>query len=441
MAKVVRCWTDLRRSLPDLSYTLTEATFGITDTVKFRKHFSIQNCDTCLAKCFFVILLWVVLRILRNNLLWFDEFHDFLAYHLPFGIKIFDPSLIQLAPPLEDLFRGAPLLLHFLIGLVWKLDPFLPINATHMLGITMWLALLPLIYVVVRSQVLFFGLTSLGVPLVLIHTMSGAIDLPANIFLFIVLISIFQLQSSAETSRWWVACGILAITAVSCSKYTLMPLAIIVGMIFAAVVYVNQYLSLRLKILLIPLAVLMGGSWSIRNAVVLGNPIYPLRPPVIGDFVPHTWPMPGRGENWPSDLKDAPQPVVTIASIVELSAPDINSVMNRYQDDQWGNGPGTRGFRMGGFWWPLVSFFFGVIAFAFKERLIRSSELAPFGVLVGITLFLPHSHELRYFLYIPLMLAFFAAVVVHRLKNVWIKPVILVGGLMLVLCSWWINWN
>jgi hypothetical protein len=385
------------------------------------------------------VLLWLVTRIFRNNLRWFDDGWDFLAYHLPFGIKLFQPDLIRLSPHLEELYLGSPLLFSWLIGLVWKLHPLLPLNAMHMLGLAAWAASLPVIYAVVGRQVLIFAALSLAAPLVLIHTMSGYVDLPANVFTLLLLVSVFKVQSNTAKAWAWASLAIVSLGVMGASKFTVMPLALVGALVFATVIYRNRTFSQRTKLLLMALGLLAASSWGLRNVVMNGNPVYPLKPPVIGHLVPYTWTLPANSQDWPPELLGVAQPLVTLASIFEVSTPEQIVPLPRYQVDQSGSGPGTAGYRMGGFGWPVMATGVTVIALALRRKYIRLNELAPFLVLTTTTLFLPQSHELRYSLYIPLMLAFLVALVARRCRDAHER--LAIACACLVVCAWSLSNN
>ena len=265
---------------------------------------------------------WLIARIVRNNLRWFDDGWDFLAYHLPFGIKIFEPDLIRLSPHLEELYLGSPLVFSWVIGLVWKLHPLLPLNALHMLGLAAWLAALPIVALLVGRQLVVFALLSLAAPLVLIHMMSGYVDLPANVFILLLLISLFALQTGAARPLAWAGLGIVALGIMGASKYTVMPLALVGSLTCAIVIHRRLQHFNRVRWLLIVLGLVAASTWGLRNLWLHGNPVYPLKPPVIGHLVPYTWTLPDSAVNWPAELLGWPQPVVTLASIFELSAPE-----------------------------------------------------------------------------------------------------------------------
>jgi hypothetical protein len=383
---------------------------------------------------------WVMTRIFGNNLSSFDGEWDFLMYHLPFGIKIFSPGLIDIHPALEDLYKGNPLFLHAAIGLAWTLYPLLPINATQMVGIFVFICALPVIFIVVRRQVVIFVLLALASPLVLIHTMSGYIDLPANIFLLLVLISTFQVQRSAPRAGAWVALCLVSLAAAGASKYAVMPLALVAATTFSVVVARSPAFPVRTRVLVVFLAFAMASSWGIRNAVVLHNPIFPREVPMIGHLLPHTWQAPSGTDQRPPEFIGVPQPIVTISSIFELSVPQVDEDQVRYTIDQVGNGPGTPGFRMGGFWPPATVAGLSILGYGLWRRSLMLKELMPLATLIGVTLFLPQSHELRYFLYIPLTQAFFVAVVLRQSQHGWERVLASVLVASLAIWSWSINW-
>lgn len=391
---------------------------------------------------YLALLLFIVHRMVQVGINRFDSGWDFIAYHLPFAIKLFAPDQIVMHPQFEELFRGAPLALHYLIGLVWWISPTIPLGATHMLGTAAYVLFVVLSAPALGRYALAFALLSLAAPLVLIHSVSGYIDLPSNLLLFGVLVAIHRIQMRPPKSAlWpWILFGLVSLGLCASAKFTLMPLALVTGVLFAITVYQEARLTRRTRVVIALLAVCLAAAWGIRNSVVHLNPIYPIKVPLIGDHLPHKWAAPDETKNRPAKYAGWPQPLVTVASILEIDDPQMPEGQPRYTVDQVAGGPEGPAHRMGGFWTPALAAALIVIVSGLWRGYLSLKEILPFMCLVSITLLLPQSHELRYYLYIPITLAFFAALAISRSS----APLERVAGLTLILCvtlaSWATNW-
>ncbi len=351
-----------------------------------------------------------VVLLFRVNLIHFDDGFDFLSYHLPFGIKLFDPDRILLHPLLEERFQGFPLLIHAFIGLVWLLVPLIPPNAFHMLGLVLFLLMVLAAVRAMGTGASWFLLGSLACPMVLIHCRSGYIDLPANLFLTFGIVSTIQLLRGTGSVRRWSALGTAGYVLAGCTKFQLIPPALLGAGILAFLVIRNRRLTMAFRGVLV-VALLAGAPfWLARNLVLHHNPVFPMKPPVLQSVFPYLHDADEDSRlNRPAAMRDSPQWLRTLASVFEVMRAVSPKPGIVYTHDQWGAGPESEGFRMGGFWRPLILFHLVLLVWGVKRRILPPPAAFLFLAFFGITLVLPQSHELRYYLFIPLVLAWLTA--------------------------------
>jgi hypothetical protein len=145
-------------------------------------------------------------------------------------------------------------------------------------------------------------------------------------------------------------------------------------------------------------ACVAGALPYLRNWVVFGNPIWPNRVPMFA-AMPYTQDFLLR--ETPPLLRDLPQYQIFLHSLFEIGQPTEYPDRARWTIDQ---GHTLAGFRCGGLWGVAVACY--LLGLAFLVTLFAWRRAAPFllGALATLTLVavLPDSHNLRYFLFLPL---------------------------------------
>jgi hypothetical protein len=149
------------------------------------------------------------------------------------------------------------------------------------------------------------------------------------------------------------------------------------------------------------------GAWPARNLVRFGNPVYPVKFPVAPQLFPNAVMDADSGVyNLPVWLADQPRAVRFLASALEWS---------RFHSGErfvWSLDQGARAdparsphHRLGGwFAWTLAGLSLGALRARRAGKLPAGAQVA-FAVSVALIACLPQSHELRYWLFVPVGLA------------------------------------
>nr|BFD66472.1 hypothetical protein HAGR004_14940 [Bdellovibrio sp. HAGR004] len=157
------------------------------------------------------------------------------------------------------------------------------------------------------------------------------------------------------------------------------------------------------------------GSWPLRNLLVFNNPMYPLAIPGLTKVFPNYKLDTGRIEGqMPRNLLTVPQPLRFVVSVFELSRLSSGSSMPWNLDQYAEGGEKNLHHRLGG-WGLITMVVLSTLVWLFLRR-ERTVGLVLIS-LVGLTSLTPQSHELRYWLYIPLVLAFLSTLSFFDMKS------------------------
>ena len=345
----------------------------------------------------------LAIAVLLKAIIDIDNSYDPGWYHLPFAGRIWG-----ILPPemfigdeewFEPRFEGFPLLAHFLQGFFWKITGRIQsANLVSFLAIFGYFFFLKS-YFKVPFYLAVAALFS--IPLVLFHASSSFVDLLGNIGVSILIMTIYRLYINKELPQpTALLIAVLGATMAANTKTLLQPL-VFVALIFAGlrIIWCDRHKSAIVLSKIIPLSLLATiiiFATPIKNTVVYGNPLYPIRVEIAGVVLNHkrTPKIPEQGNrqiNW-------------ISSMLDINTPDI------WSTDQWS--PNADRSRRGGFFGAYVIFnLLMLLLFLLREliqnkslpRHLRSTE-ARWALLVVIAMSLiplnfPASHELRYFMY------------------------------------------
>jgi len=361
-----------------------------------------------------LLLAAIYARLAAKAFLHFPLDWDFLAYHLPGALASYGLTSYTPEPRLVAVIAGFPPLPRLLAGgLVLATERFSAAGAINVVAFCGLLAGLGFLYG--RSLGLRWFLTALlGVPLFVFHLASGYVDLFAACWLTLALAALSGLE---RDSRRPLACAVLFVAALALamlSKLQAWPVAAPIGAAglvrFAALVGAGQLSRARALALGASLVIALG-FWPVRNMIVYGNPVYPVRFPLAPGLFPNAlMEADASPANLPGWLQPHARPVHFAASVAEW---------NRFHSGErfvWSLDQGARAnpfdsphHRLGGWFpWTIAWLLLGAIL-AFRSRRIPRSALAAFGGALALVAFLPQNHELRYWLFVPLTLALWAA--------------------------------
>ena len=365
---------------------------------------------TALALAHGAILLAVYARLAAVAWLRFPTDWDFLAYHFPGALSSFGLTSYTPEPRLVAVIAGFPPLPRVVAGaLVWLSGRFSAASALNLVGLAAFL--LGLAWLYGRGISLRWLLTALlAVPLFVFHVESGYVDLFTAAFLTLALAAFSELERESLRPRAGGALLVAALGAAQLSKFQAWPVSALVGaaalLRFAALARAGR-LGPRAAAVLALALVLALGAWPLRNLVAFHNPVYPVQFPIAPQLFPNAVMEADSGStNLPQWLAGHSRPVRFAASALEWSR-FYSGERFSWSLDQSARADPARSphHRLGG-WFPftLAALALGAFRAWRLGRLPRAARWA-FAGSVLLVACLPQSHELRYWLFVPLSLA------------------------------------
>jgi hypothetical protein len=169
----------------------------------------------------------------------------------------------------------------------------------------------------------------------------------------------------------------------------------------------------------------------LKNILYYRNPFWPIRLPFFGNLFPYTKDpyLEGLAQR-PRALLHSSQPALFLHSLFEIDHPVHYAYRPRWIIDQ---GNADIAFRMGGFWGVAAAVYLAVLVTLLVVCFRRRGAWAALGCLLMLAFVscLPQSHELRYYLFIPLSGAAVIGMLLPRLGR--ISPRAALGSLLLSL--------
>lgn len=331
------------------------------------------------------------------------EGYDFLYYHLPFALKMFGSTTYQLFPWLDDLYQAYPPMAHAVQGfLVWTTGHFPLANS---IGAFAVILLVTTIHLGEgrKGTAGFFLLAFLSVPLLVRHTWIGLIDLWLGCFLALSFYCFYKWETQKRLAWLW-RLGLFL--AVACySKYQAWPIAavILTGLLVGTLSARDH----RATAVVVAIGLCCAG-WPILNWIRFSNPCYPYPIPFVSSL-PATVDFDRIATRFmPAWMMSYPKPVRFVISFLELSRLNFSAPQMIWANAGWQ--PGERSnfhYQLGG-----MSIFSMVVllpaAFiAYKKQLVPKATALVFVASVAVISTLSQCHEMRYWLFIPLVLCVF----------------------------------
>jgi hypothetical protein len=336
----------------------------------------------------------------------FDRSYDYLAYHLPFALRHFGLTTFTPDSSLMKRFDGFPPLAHLAQGLLVKVTGRLSLaNSIGLIGLVAVGLCARRVYE--KFSLLVWIALLCSIPLIVTHAACGYIDLWTGCPLAVAFLGLELMQSE----RWKEGASlfIAGLTVAWFSKYQAWPVA--VALIGAATwtLFIGRlrHHALAPKLIFFTLPAVLLLAWPLRNAIKFGNPTYPAKPPLfrVNQAEPAAFEM-ALGQV-PLAYKDWPRPLVFLASALEL--PRWTAPQKRgWSHSQGAGGQENPHHRMGG-WFLSFPIFLALGFMAWRKGRISSTMASAFLGAVAIVATLPQSHELRYWMFIPLTLSVIAA--------------------------------
>jgi hypothetical protein len=346
-------------------------------------------------------------------LLDFDLAWDSVAYHLPFAALktgLVDPAHYELTGMLRFYFDGFPALPSYLKGGLWAL--FGRPEAANLVSLVSFVCLPLYAWRVWRIPFSWGAIAMLAIPVVQTSVSRNQIDLPANVFMTILVLSLCD--AAARPLSFGAGKAVLGVVASALAANFKPQMVIHVG-VLAAVGVALAIVGLRRRVpapvldtvrrqpaiagLLSLLAVPLVFAAPLTNWITRGNPFYPIAVKVAGHTL-FSGPLPPTGL-WPDPLYSAkfPQPLRWLLSVLEFRAFDYRPLPYTL-----GNGEvpaGAMSMRVGGYMGLLVILSLGlfVLARSTQRDRLRLSFAVMLTATGAMAAFTPGSHELRYAAY------------------------------------------
>lgn len=333
-----------------------------------------------------------------------DTNYDPGWYHLPFAGRVWGilpPSMfVGDEKWFEPRFDGFPLLAHFLQGFFWRVTGRM--QSTNLVGFFSIVGYFWFLRSYFQVPLYLSAIALFSIPLVLTHASTSFVDLLGNVGVSILVMMSYrfyqnrQLPNINELFMAFLGAAIAANT-----KTQLQPLVLVILIVVGirlGWLYWKQKPALKLS-KIFPVALLVTViifATPVKNTVLFGNPLYPIKIEVAGvvlnhKLTPEAYEEGNRQQNW-------------VTSVLEINAPFT------WTPDQWSNYPERS--RRGGFFGAYVVFNLLLLLGFWVRELIQNRSLpkgdrsreAQYAVLTAIAMSLvplnfPQSHELRYFMY------------------------------------------
>ncbi len=344
----------------------------------------------------------------------FDRDWDFLAYHLPGALDAFGLTRYTPEPRLVAVNQGFPPLPRVVQGLLVLATG--RISAASGFGVLAFgAACAGLAAVHGRAFAWGWFLTALlAVPLFPLHLVSGYVDLPAGAALALGFAALGGLAPGARDPRRAALLFPVALAAAVLTKFQAWPIAAILGAFGLwrlARLARGGRLSRGLAAA-VALALALGcGAWPVRNLIRFHNPVYPVQFPLAPGLFPNaTIDADSSWLNTPHWLHGTSRPALFAISALELSR--LRGAESfHWSLDQGGVLAPTRSAhnRLGGWGFVTVLALLAGAGHALARRRVPLAEAGAFALAVAAVAALPQSHELRYWLFVPLVLAAWTA--------------------------------
>lgn len=351
--------------------------------------------------------------------------YDSWMYHLPWASRLWGigggAATFHMDPRVGQFYQGFPLLWEWVQGAAWTAT-----GALSVITLPQTMLVLIFLYVCRRYLLVPAGWVALGLvacPMVLLHIQSTNNDLASAIAIAIGLFLTTDLLAGGLVSgNWWSAAGAVVAFAIAGNiKFqgliACFVVAVIVGLEGVVLPRIGGVGRRAALIAILAVSLAAGSMTAIKNFVRFGNPVYPIKAVIAGHVI-FDGPGPDSAE-WgvepPAYLLrgskpiSLPEPVNFILSITELDW-TMRGVAPWYNYDSVTGRQPRRGppSRTGGWGLTFVAMNLMLLSMQlFRIRQIddRRQRLMVINtvLLTVLTAFLPRSHELRYYLYLPLV--------------------------------------
>lgn len=374
----------------------------------------------------------LTISVFLKAILDIDTNYDPGWYHLPFAARIWGilPRSMFVGDEkwFEPRFDGFPLLAHFLQGFFWRVTG--RIQSTNLVGFLSITGYFWFLRNYFKVPLYLAVIALFSIPLVLTHASASFVDLLGNVGISLLVMMGYcfyknrQLPTAKELFIAFLGAAIAANTKTQLQPLVLVIL-IVLGMRLLWLYWQKRSAVKLTRILPVALlATLVIFATPVKNTVLYGNPLYPIKVEVAGVVLnhklsPEAYEEGNRQQNW-------------VTSVLEINAPLT------WTADQWSNYPARS--RRGGFFGAYMVFNLLLLLGFWVRELIQNRSLpkgdrsreARYAVFTAIAMSLiplnfPQSHELRYFMYWAICLVSLNLYLISLPKNRhllgrWLQP-------------------
>ncbi len=352
----------------------------------------------------------------------FDPSWDSWYYHLPYAGRlwgIIPAESYRMEQDLEYYYLGFPKLGEWLQGLFWAASGHMQAaNLVCLLSLVLYGLFLHFRFGVP------FGLSVLSllaIPLVQIHATSCYVDLPGNLAVAALVLLTWQLFHRTALHAWRDVLPLVPPATVAAHYKFQLILAVLIVLLIALVRIIWLLRSTPLAglpgsgkmfrwLAIAALTALLIFAVPTKNALVYGNPFYPIRVDIGPIVLKHHIPF---HQTSPVYLLDALPPERWMISVLEIDRP-----FGDWQIGQLSLPVGSPANRMGGFFGAYVVaqlVFMLVLGIGRRDRPAFTDGTIPYFALVSMVVpWLPLSHELRYYLFWMVTLVSLNLILLYR---------------------------
>ncbi len=343
---------------------------------------------------------------------------DAPMYHYPFAALRGGLGVPYVLPEsLQRIYEGFPPLPHAVQGALWRLTGDMrAVGATNLIAL---LAFAVGCAALLRAPLWLVVTGALTIPHVIIQSGTAYVDLFANVGLALALaIALAAVVFPDEAGRGSLPAAVIGLAVAAWSKFQLAPL---VGVVFVLLFGLGVWrpraaLGTRRRVLAwLVVGATVASAPYVKNAIAYGNPFWPVRVPIVGARLPYTFVNQDRVQR-PQALAHLPQPLLFAHSVLEIDHPRRYTNRPRWLIDQ---GSASVAFRMGGFWavGVLTSVLIAVVGTLRSDARRGAAGVALIAGMIAVVSVMPQSHELRYYLFLPLTLVAWNAALLERLRH------------------------
>ena len=380
-----------------------------------------------------VVAIALVTSVFLKAILDIDTNYDPGWYHLPFAGRIWGilprEMFIGEEKWFEPRFDGFPLLAHFLQGFFWRITGRM--QSTNLVGFFSIIGYFWFLRSYFQVPLYLSAIALFSIPLVLTHASTSFVDLLGNVGTSILVMMSYRFYKNKQVPKKPdLFMAFLGAAIAANTKTQLQPLVFVILIVVGIRLiwlYWQQKPSVKQALQILPIALaatLIIFATPVKNTVLYGNPLYPIKVQVAGVVLnhklsPEAYEGGNRQENW-------------VKSVLEINAP------LSWTPDQWSNDPDLS--RRGGFFGAYVVFnLLLLLGFGVRELIQnkslpksernREAKIAFFTAIAMslVPLNFPQSHELRYFMYWMICLVSLNLYLVSLPKNRqllgrWLQP-------------------